>query len=179
MCGPVCRRYIPNRLATPTTLGHQFVEAGINFVKAESITDSGNFIREKFAKITEETHLFLRRSIIESGDVLCSIAGNYEHLTFLATYVVPLIGFDFKNGQYMFVFGLLLIVMGLIYIKTDLFYQNPSLALLGFHIFQADGSFKNGDRTEIILISRGRIAAGQKVSYIKLDDRIYYVSGTK
>lgn len=103
---------------------------------------------------------------------------NYEHLTFLATYVVPLISFDFGSGRQMIVLALLLIVMGIIYIKTDLFYANPSLALLGFHIYQADGNFKTGDREGIVLICRGRLVTGQRVSYIKLDDRIYYVKGT-
>lgn len=102
---------------------------------------------------------------------------NYEHLTFLATYVVPLISFDFSSGRQMIVLALLLIVMGVIYIKTDLFYANPSLALLGFHIYRADGDFKNGARDGIVLVSRGRLHAGQKVAYIKLDERIYYVSG--
>jgi hypothetical protein len=104
---------------------------------------------------------------------------NYEHLTFLATYVVPLISFDFGSGRQMIVLALLLIVMGIIYIKTDLFYANPSLALLGFHIYRADGNFKIGDRDGIVLISREKLSEGQKVSYIKLDDRIYYTKGVK
>lgn len=103
---------------------------------------------------------------------------NYEHLTFLATYVVPLIGFDFSSGRQMIVLALLLIVMGIIYIKTDLFYANPSLALLGFHIYRSNGEFKNGNREGIVLISRERLNEGQKVSYIKLDDRIYYAKGS-
>lgn len=102
---------------------------------------------------------------------------NFEHLTFLATYVVPLISFNFDSGRHMIVLVLLLFVMGVIYIKTDLFYANPSLALLGFHIYRANGGFKNGDRDGIILICRGRLEEGQKVSYIKLDDRIYYAKG--
>lgn len=102
---------------------------------------------------------------------------NYEHLTFLATYVVPLISFDFGSGRQMIVLALLLVVMGVIYIKTDLFYANPSLALLGFHIYKVDGNFKNGDRDGIILISKERLFEGQKVEYIKLDDRIYYAKG--
>jgi len=104
---------------------------------------------------------------------------NYEHLTFLATYVVPLISFDFGSGRQMIVLTLLLIVMGVIYVKTDLFYANPSLALLGFHIYRADGDFKNGGREGIILICRGKLTKGQKVSYIKLDDRIYYAKGAE
>lgn len=74
---------------TPTTLGRQFVEAGVNFVKAESITDGGDFIREKFAKISEETHLFLKRSIIESGDVLCSIAGTIGRVAIVDDSILP------------------------------------------------------------------------------------------
>ncbi len=102
---------------------------------------------------------------------------NYEHLTFLATYIIPLISFDFESIRQMIVLGLLLVVMGIIYIKTDLFYANPSLALLGFFIYKSNGSFKNGAREDIVIISREKIIFGQKVSYIKLDDRIYYVKG--
>ena len=99
---------------------------------------------------------------------------NYEHLTFLATYVVPLISFDFGSLRQMLVLGLLLVVMGAIYIKTDLFYANPSLALLGFHIYRASGNFKNGNREDLVIICKGRLNVGEKVGYIKLDERIYF-----
>lgn len=102
---------------------------------------------------------------------------NYEHLTFLATYVIPLVSFDFDDARYLIVLGVLLIIMGVIYVKTDLFYANPSLALLGFHIYKADGSFKGGEeRAGLILISLRRLSNNEKVSYIKLDDRIFYVA---
>lgn len=100
---------------------------------------------------------------------------NYEHLTFLATYIIPLVTFDFENIRYLIVLALLLIFMGIIYIKTDLFYANPSLALLGFHIYKADGLFKNDDtRDNIVIITRSKLVQNERVSYIKLDDRIYY-----
>jgi hypothetical protein len=104
---------------------------------------------------------------------------NYEHLTFLATYVVPLISFDFDSGRQMAVLALLLVVMGIIYIKTDLFYANPSLALLGFHIYRVDGNFKNDRRKGIIVICREKFAVGDRAAYIKLDDRIYYAKGVR
>ncbi|ENO8556848.1 TPA: anti-phage protein KwaA [Yersinia enterocolitica] len=100
---------------------------------------------------------------------------NYEHLTFLATYVIPLITFDFEKARYIYVLVLLLVVMGIIYIKTDLFYANPSLALLGFHIYKVEGEFKGGELREgMILIARRHLNKGDKVRYIKLDDRVYY-----
>lgn len=104
---------------------------------------------------------------------------NYEHLTFLATYIIPLICFNLGSVRYLIVLVLLLISMGIIYIKTDLFYANPSLALLKFHIYKVDGNFKNGLRNNIILLSMTRLNVNQKVSYIKLDERIYYVKQHK
>ena len=74
---------------TPTTLGHQFTEAGINFIKAESITDEGGFLWDKFAKISDETHNFLKRSILEPNDVLCSIAGTIGRIAIVDESILP------------------------------------------------------------------------------------------
>jgi len=74
---------------TPTTLGYNFSETGINFVKAESITDTGDFIWEKFAKINIDTHNFLNRSILQEGDVLCSIAGTIGRLAIATKEILP------------------------------------------------------------------------------------------
>lgn len=100
---------------------------------------------------------------------------NYEHLTFLATYIIPLITFDFEKERYVLVLAALLIIMGIIYIKTDLFYANPSLALLGFNIYKLDVSITGGvNKTGIILITRRKLKENDMVSYIVLDERVYY-----
>lgn len=74
---------------TPTTLGHSFTEVGVNFVKAESLTDTGDFIWDKFAKISIVTHDFLNRSILQEGDVLCSIAGTIGRLAITTKEILP------------------------------------------------------------------------------------------
>lgn len=103
---------------------------------------------------------------------------NYEQLTFLATYIVPLITFTSGNTRHHVVLFLLLILMGAIYVRTDLFYTNPTLGLLGFRIYKADGAFKHQTRRGIILISKDALKKNEKVSYLKLDDRIYFVQRT-
>ncbi len=100
---------------------------------------------------------------------------NFEHLTFLTTYIIPLICFDLSNTKYAFVLLVLLVFIGAIYVKTDMFYANPTLALLGYHIYKVDGNFRNGARENIILIARERLAVEDKLHYRKLDERIYYV----
>ncbi|MEZ5358851.1 MAG: anti-phage protein KwaA [Candidatus Zixiibacteriota bacterium] len=100
---------------------------------------------------------------------------NFEHLTFLTTYIIPLICFDLSSTRYAFVLLVLLVLIGAIYVKTDMFYANPTLALLGYHIYKVDGNFRTGVRENIILIARERIAVEDKLHYRKLDERIYYV----
>jgi len=104
---------------------------------------------------------------------------NYEHLTFLSTYIIPLIAFDLTKPRYLVVLIVLLIAIGAIYIKTNQFYSNPTLAILGYRIYKADAEFRIENRSNIILISRENIQANQKVSYRKIDENIYYVRGIK
>jgi hypothetical protein len=104
---------------------------------------------------------------------------DYEHLTFLMTYLVPLLCFDFSNERQILVFVLLLIVIGIIYIETNLFYANPSLALLGFHIYRVNATFKTREIDEIIIISQDILEEDDFVLHIKLDDRIFYARRKK
>lgn len=100
---------------------------------------------------------------------------NYEHLTFLSTYIIPLIAFDLSKVKYAIVLLILLVAIGAIYVKTDMFHANPSLALIGYHIYKIDGEFRTGSKQEIIIISRQKLSLSQKVSYRKLGEKIYYV----
>jgi hypothetical protein len=102
---------------------------------------------------------------------------DYEHLTFLTTYIIPLVCFQFENLRYIIVFVILLIVIGSMYIRTDLFYANPTLAILRFRIYKVSGEFRNGEiRKSKILISKDKLTKDDRVKYFKLDERIYYAS---
>ena len=74
---------------TPTSIGHEFVEEGINFVKVESITTTGQFIEEKFAHITPACHAVLGRSQLQAGDILFSIAGALGRTGFVTDDILP------------------------------------------------------------------------------------------
>lgn len=100
---------------------------------------------------------------------------DYEHLTFLTTYIIPLVCFQFDSLRYQIVFVVILLVIGMIYIRTDLFYANPTLAILNFRIYRVSGEFRGGEtRTGKILISKDDLSNSDEVRYIKLDERIYY-----
>ena len=74
---------------TPTSIGHRFVQDGINFVKVESISTTGQFIPDKLARITPECHAALERSQLDAGDILFSIAGALGRTAFVSADILP------------------------------------------------------------------------------------------
>ena len=74
---------------TPTTLGKQFVSEGINFIKAESILDNHAIDKDKVAFIDSETNDLLKRSIMNSGDIVFTIAGTLGRFALIDDSVLP------------------------------------------------------------------------------------------
>jgi len=74
---------------TPTTVGGQFVDNGINFIKVESINEDGQYLKEKFAFIDERSNDLLKRSIIHENDILVSIAGAIGRTAYVKDDVLP------------------------------------------------------------------------------------------
>ncbi|GIU01814.1 restriction endonuclease subunit S [Shewanella morhuae] len=74
---------------TPTSVGFKFVESGINFVKVESITADGLFLTSKFASISDECNKTLKRSQLQEGDVLFSIAGALGRTVLVPKSILP------------------------------------------------------------------------------------------
>lgn len=102
---------------------------------------------------------------------------NYEHLTFLTTYIIPLICFNLTSERYLIALGLLLVVIGIIYVRTDKFYANPTLAVLGFRLYSAKVIRRTGEEVKVTLITRDQIKDGDRIRFLDLDDRVYYARG--
>lgn len=95
---------------------------------------------------------------------------NYEHLTFLTTYIIPFVRVKLE-GRDLLITVLLLIIIGAIFVKTNLFYKNPSLALLGYRLYKVDTETQQN----LIFISRQILKEGDKVHHIHFGDNIYFV----
>ena len=74
---------------TPTTLGFEFTESGINFVKIECLTEDCKFIISKMLHISDECNQKLKRSILQEGDVLFSIAGAIGRTAIVTKEILP------------------------------------------------------------------------------------------
>lgn len=74
---------------TPTTIGFQFEDSGINFVKIESISEDGTFLKEKFSHISDECNVQTRRSQLQENDILFSIAGAIGRSAIVTKEILP------------------------------------------------------------------------------------------
>lgn len=95
---------------------------------------------------------------------------NYEHLTFLTTYIIPFICFDLDDTRNTIIFVFLLVIIGAIYIRTNLFYSNPTLALLGYQIYQVDTEVES----DLILITQGELKDGESFSNLEIGNTVFY-----
>ena len=74
---------------TPTSIGYNFTDSGIKFIKVESLTESGEIIPNKVAYIDEDCHQVLKRSQLKKDDILFSIAGALGRIGIVKEDILP------------------------------------------------------------------------------------------
>lgn len=98
---------------------------------------------------------------------------NYENLSFLATYIIPLVCFPHENSRDLLVLFIVILVIGCIYVRTNQYYTNPSLLLLGFNVYSVNCKNSNGFGCGIVIV-RGKLKNEDKIIYLSLSDNVYY-----
>ena len=74
---------------TPTTIGYNFSNDGVNFVKIENITLEGKFITDGMMYISEDCNEAMKRSQLKKGDILFSIAGAIGRSAIVTDEILP------------------------------------------------------------------------------------------
>lgn len=125
-------------------------------------------------------YLYLRKWIFK-GSMQLSIritrieSIEYEPLSFLASYLIPLVSFNMTDQWHSIVLLILFAAIGVIYVKGDMYYMNPTLSLLGFRIYIIDALSQNGTSYEkIVIITRQRIGLNKNIKYIELSRNVFY-----
>jgi hypothetical protein len=128
---------------------------------------------------------YTTKGTLELAFKITEIENNeYELLAFLTTYIIPLVCFNFESIRHTIVLLILMIVIGVIYIRTNLFYANPILSILKFKVYKVSGIRGDVDDPKVIvhsgkiLITKDNLMKGDHVKYVRLDDKIYYAYKT-
>lgn len=74
---------------TPTTYGYAFQKEGINFIKVENLNKGAVDLRSISDFISQEAHDFQKKSQLQEGDLLFSIAGTIGETCIVRKEVLP------------------------------------------------------------------------------------------
>ena len=85
--GEVCETITKG--TTPKTIGFNYTNFGINFIKVESISESGCFLVDNFAHVSDDCHNALLRSQLKERDLLFSIAGALGRTAIVNKSILP------------------------------------------------------------------------------------------
>lgn len=97
---------------------------------------------------------------------------QFENLSFLATYIIPLVAFDLSKTRGCVMLVLVLGLMGAIFVNTNTFYLNPSLAVLGYRIYRITSSKDE----QFVVISRSKLSENDWINPRLIDDNIYFAT---
>jgi len=98
---------------------------------------------------------------------------NFESVTFLATYIVPLACIDLDKERSCLMLVSILFLIGWIYIKTNLFYTNPTLAIWGYHLYKVTAENSQEIKKDIIILIRKKIVVNDTIKLKEIDDDIF------
>jgi hypothetical protein len=126
-----------------------------------------------FTVLSIAVYTILYKIVLKSATVKIIIKGkvesNEEHLSYLATYILPFVGLDFSTWQSVISSIILFYVLGSVYIRTNLILTNPTLTFLGFLI----SKIETNDGKKCFFIHKEKITLQKAYNCIHLINNIY------
>ncbi|MFM1648101.1 anti-phage protein KwaA [Aeromonas salmonicida] len=100
---------------------------------------------------------------------------SYEHLTFLATYIIPFTGLNFDSIFRISAYLFLIIIIGVIFIKTEKYYANPTLAVFGYKLYRVTLSDQIKSYESVVVLTKSELKIGQSVAYQFISKNVCFV----
>lgn len=100
--------------------------------------------------------------------------GNFEYITFLMSYILPLICFDLSSFKDIIILLILLIILGIIFTKTNLYCLNPIIALAGIKIYIASYKYKGKEFDDIYILSKENLHVGDQINKHTIDSSVVF-----
>ena len=97
---------------------------------------------------------------------------NENYIVFLTTYIIPLLDWDLSSIRSIFILITVIVLNGWLLINTNLYYQNPMLALMGFNVYSAEIIRKKMESKQVILISKDKLKKGTQIKTHDLEEDV-------
>src|SRR6266436_9590972 len=97
-----------------------------------------------------------------------------EPMSYIASYLIPFIALPFSGWQQVTALLILIVVLGIVYVNSNMIHINPMLNLLGYHLYEI--IVEHSERPHA-LITHQHIALGDTIHIIDIGDGIFLEKG--
>lgn len=85
-------------------------------------------------------------------------------MSYIVTYIFPFLSIDLSNSMSLLSLGIFFFVLGVLYISSNMLYINPTLNLLGYHIFEIEDE----DSVQIVICRRSKLKSGDNLNIVMI-----------
>lgn len=115
--------------------------------------------------------LIARRLAPQALQVESSQIRDGDALAYIATYLVPFAAITATTARERGALGLFVFLVAVLYVRSELFYINPLLALVGYRLFQV----ATPAGASVVLLTRRRfLRSGIDLKARRLSDYVYW-----
>ena len=120
-----------------------------------------------------------RSNFVSVGESLINIEKIQDSgVTFFMTYVLPMAMDDLDTLRGFIVFAILMAMLFALMWKTNLYYQNPVLTILGYEIFSfkfETTQLEGYEEKECIGITRGKVEERNNIKRQIISDNVFFI----
>ena len=97
-----------------------------------------------------------------------------EPMSYIASYLIPFVALPFSGWQQGIALLILIIVLGIVYVNSNMIHINPMLNLLGYHLYEIT---VEDSKETYSLITRNRIGRGETLHLVDIGEGIFLEKG--
>jgi hypothetical protein len=120
---------------------------------------SGLIVFLKFAHKLQPGPLIVTSVKSRDGDVM----------SYIVTYLLPFLAIKLSDKMDVASLGLLLLVVGILYVNSNLIHTNPILSMMGYHLFEIEDAEK---KTTTLICKRSYVKIGSEINVVSVGDYV-------
>jgi hypothetical protein len=97
------------------------------------------------------------------------ISRDGDAMSYIVTYLLPFLAVKLNDPTDVVSLGIVLFVIGLLYVNSNMIHTNPVLNIVGYHIFEIEDG--NG-KTTALICKRSYIRTGSEIDAISVGDYV-------
>jgi len=90
-------------------------------------------------------------------------------MAYIVSYLVPFLTVSFTDLAGTVSFVVFIVVIGIIYVSSNMVYINPILSLRGYHLFEVEGE-GDGEKVSALISKHRYVSPGSTIQVVPLGD---------